>query len=78
MTVALNTKLNTSPFTKSTIGLGNVDNTADANKTISTATQTALNAKLDILHFTKSGIGLSDVDNASDANKPVSVATQTA
>jgi hypothetical protein len=32
--------------TKSQIGLGNVDNTSDVNKPISTATQTALNAKL--------------------------------
>lgn len=31
--------------TKAQVGLGNVDNTADANKPISTATQTALNAK---------------------------------
>lgn len=32
-------------LTKSDVGLGNVDNTTDANKPISTATQTALNAK---------------------------------
>lgn len=32
-------------LTKSNIGLPNVDNTSDANKPISTATQTALNAK---------------------------------
>ena len=31
--------------TKSQVGLGNVDNTSDANKPVSTATQTALNAK---------------------------------
>ena len=31
--------------TKSQVGLGNVDNTSDANKPISTATQTALNGK---------------------------------
>lgn len=31
--------------TKSDVGLGNVDNTADANKPISSATQTALNGK---------------------------------
>ena len=34
---------------KSTVGLGNVDNTSDANKPISSATQTALNAKQDTL-----------------------------
>lgn len=32
-------------ITKSTVGLANVDNTSDANKPISTATQTALNNK---------------------------------
>lgn len=31
---------------KSSVGLGNVDNTADANKPVSTAQQTALNLKL--------------------------------
>ena len=34
-----------SGVTKSHIGLGNVDNTSDANKPVSTATQTALDAK---------------------------------
>jgi hypothetical protein len=37
-----------SGITKSMVGLGNVDNTTDANKPISTATQTALNLKLNI------------------------------
>jgi hypothetical protein len=32
-------------ITKSMVGLGNVDNTSDANKPVSTATQTALNLK---------------------------------
>lgn len=36
-------------LSKGDIGLGNVDNTPDANKPISTATQTALNSKLDKL-----------------------------
>jgi hypothetical protein len=35
-----------SGITKGMVGLGNVENTADADKPISTATQTALNAKL--------------------------------
>ena len=35
-------------ITKSMVGLGNVDNTSDVNKPISTATQTALNLKLNI------------------------------
>ena len=34
---------------KTAVGLGNVDNTSDANKPVSTATQTALNAKQDTL-----------------------------
>lgn len=34
-------------ITKSMVGLGNVDNTTDENKPVSTATQTALDAKLD-------------------------------
>lgn len=33
-------------MTKSQVGLGNVDNTSDANKPVSTATQTALDAKV--------------------------------
>jgi hypothetical protein len=37
-----------SGITKSMVGLGNVDNTSDANKPISSATQTALNLKLNI------------------------------
>ncbi len=38
-------------ITKSMVGLGNVDNTADLDKPVSTATQTALNAKLDDTQF---------------------------
>lgn len=40
---------------KSDVGLGNVDNTSDANKPISTATQTALNAKQNTLTLTTTG-----------------------
>lgn len=36
----------TSIFTPANIGLGNVDNTSDANKPVSTAMQTALNGKV--------------------------------
>lgn len=36
--------------TKDSLGLGNVDNTSDANKPISTATQTALNGKANSSH----------------------------
>jgi hypothetical protein len=38
--------------TKTQVGLGNVDNTSDANKPISSATQTALDAKQNSLGFT--------------------------
>jgi len=40
---SVNGQTGTVVLTKTTIGLGNVDNTSDANKPISTATQTALN-----------------------------------
>ena len=64
---------------KSQVGLGNVDNTSDANKPISTATQTALDGKAAASHtHTKAQVGLANVDNTSDANKPISTATQTA
>lgn len=41
----INNKSNPHKVTKVQVGLGNVDNTSDANKPISTATQTALNGK---------------------------------
>lgn len=79
---------------KTSVGLPNVDNTSDATKPISAATQTALNAKEpSILAGTtaqylrgdktwqalnKAAVGLANVDNTSDAAKPVSSAVQTA
>ena len=69
----------THTFTKSDVGLGNVDNTSDLSKPISTATQAALNGKSDTGHtHTKAAIGLGNVDNTSDLSKPISTATQTA
>lgn len=44
------TKLNSTP-TKADLGLANVDNTSDANKPVSSATQTALNAKANTSHI---------------------------
>jgi hypothetical protein len=41
--------------TKSQVGLGNVDNTSDADKPVSTATQTALDAKLSLAGGTMTG-----------------------
>ena len=42
-------------LTKNDVGLANVDNTSDANKPVSTATQTALNLKADIASPTFTG-----------------------
>jgi len=73
--------------TKTHVGLGNVDNTSDANKPISTATTTALGLKAPskdpvftgvVDGVTKTHVGLGNVDNTSDANKPISTAAATA
>ena len=42
-------------LTKSDVGLANVDNTSDANKPVSTATQTALNGKASTTHSHTAG-----------------------
>jgi hypothetical protein len=42
--------------TKATVGLGSVDNTSDANKPVSTATQTALDGKADTGAIGSSGL----------------------
>ena len=74
-------------LTKSMVGLGNVDDTSDANKPVSTATQAALDLKAPkadptftgtVSGVTKTHVGLGNVDNTSDASKPVSTAQQTA
>lgn len=81
-------------LSKTAVGLPNVDNTADAAKPISTATQTALDAKEPLISggtaqqyfrgdktwnsLDKAAVGLANVDNTSDANKPVSTATASA
>ena len=43
---------------KTAVGLANVDNTSDANKPVSTATQTALNAKAPTTRAISAGTGL--------------------
>ena len=72
---------------KGDVGLGNVDNTTDAGKPVSTATQTALDLKATIASptftgtvsgITKAMVGLTNVNDTSDADKPISTATQTA
>ena len=74
-------------ITKTMVGLGNVDNTTDLLKPISTATQTELDLKAPkdspiftgtVLGITKTMVGLANVDNTTDAGKPISTATQTA
>ena len=77
--------------TKADVGLGNADNTSDADKPISDDTQAALDLKADDSDLTdhisdtgnphsvtKAQVGLSNADNTSDVNKPVSIAQQAA
>jgi len=72
---------------KADVGLGSVDNTTDAAKAISTATQAALDLKAPIASptftgtvggITKAMVGLANVDNTADTAKPVSTAQQAA
>jgi len=57
---------------KTAVGLGNVDNTSDANKPISTATQTALDDKVDKV----TGKGLSQEDyTTTEKNKLAGIET---
>jgi hypothetical protein len=76
-----------SGITKTMVGLGNVDNTSDTAKPISSATQAALDLKAPLASptftgtvsgITKTMVGLSNVDNTSDASKPISTLTQAA
>lgn len=62
---------------KGDVGLGNVDNTSDASKPISTATQTALNAKVDTSR-TLSASGLATGGGDLSANRTIDVAAATA
>ena len=50
LTSHTNNKSNPHGVTKAQVGLGNVNNTSDANKPISTATQNALNGKANTSH----------------------------
>jgi hypothetical protein len=86
-----NTTTNPHVVTKAQVGLGSADDTADLDKPISTATQTALDLKADDADLTthtgdtlnphsvtKSQVGLGSADDTSDLNKPISTATQSA
>jgi hypothetical protein len=88
-TQTLTNKTITTPsgLVKSDVGLGNVDNTADASKPVSTAQQTALDLKANlsgptftgtVSGITKSMVGLGNVDDTTDASKPVSTAQASA
>jgi len=57
-------------LTKSDVGLSNVDNTSDANKPISTATQTALDAKQNTITLTTTGTSGSSTLVGSTLNIP--------
>ena len=76
-----------SGITKAMVGLGNVDNTSDTDKPVSTAQQAALDLKANLASptftgtvggITQSMVGLGNVNNTSDADKPVSTAQQSA
>ena len=86
-------KSNPHEVTKEQVGLGNVDNTADLDKPVSTAQSEAISAaKAEVTksindhiadvrnphEVTKEQVGLGNVDNTSDLNKPVSNATREA
>lgn len=62
---------------KADVGLGNVDNTSDANKPVSTATQTALNAKAD---ETTTVTGATSLTGGGDlsANRTISLVNDSA
>jgi trimeric autotransporter adhesin len=60
-------------ITATMVGLGNVDNTSDANKPVSTATQTALDLKVDEALFDAKG----DILVASADNTPAKLAVGT-
>ena len=88
-TQTLTNKTLTTPagLVKSDVGLGNVDNTADASKPVSTAQQTALDLKANLAGptftgtvsgITKAMVGLGNVDDTADTAKPVSTAQATA
>jgi Cu/Ag efflux protein CusF len=60
--------------TKSQVGLGNVDNTSDLNKPISTATQTALNGKANTSH-THVAANITDLNTAIGTHADVAAST---
>jgi hypothetical protein len=67
-----------SGLTKSSVGLGSVDNTSDANKPISTATQTALDTKLAISTAASTYETITNVALKAPLASPVLTGTPTA
>jgi hypothetical protein len=74
-------------LTKSMVGLGNVDNTADLSKPVSSSQQAALDLKAPLANpnfsgtvggISKAMVGLGNVDNTADLSKPVSSSQQAA
>lgn len=73
-------------LTKATVGLSNVDNTADAAKPVSTAQAAAIDSRVPATRtvagkalsadvtLAKGDVGLGNVNNTADADKPVSTA----
>lgn len=69
--VSVNGQTGVVVLTKSDIGLGNVDNTSDENKPVSSATQTALNLKTNSSTF--NSLQTAFTTHISDFNNPHSV-----
>lgn len=64
----------TGDYTKTNVGLANVDNTSDANKPVSTATQTALNLKVNtsaVIDIAHGGTGQITAGAAFNALSPM-------
>lgn len=89
LTSHVDSRSNPHVVTKAQVGLGNCNNTSDANKPVSTAQAAAIKvvqddidaheARTDNPHsVTKTQVGLGNCDNTSDVNKPVSTAQKTA
>lgn len=87
LTAHKNDKDNPHKVNKTQVGLGNVDNTSDVDKPISTATEMRLSALDNALdthtgnksnphNVTKAQVGLGNVDNTADSAKKVLSATK--
>lgn len=87
LTTHKSNKNNPHAVTKTQVGLGNVDNTSDADKPISTAAETRLSTldsaidthtenKSNPHNVTKTQVGLGNVDNTADSVKNVLSATK--